>query len=57
MSATFAGWLLLGLAIGLLVAGAYPAAVLVALTDLAIVVTEPGPAHRAARDRNPRRGR
>lgn len=52
MTATLAGWLLLGLATALLLTGAYPAAVLVALAAVAVVLTEPGPEHVDARRRN-----
>jgi hypothetical protein len=57
MTAPVAGWLLLGLAIGLLLTGAPQAAALVALAAAAVVLTEPDPERADARRRNQARRR
>lgn len=56
-NATTAAAILLAIALGLLLAGAYPAAAFLALSAGLVVVTEPSEAHRDARRRNQARPR
>lgn len=52
MGSVAAGWVLTGIAGGLLLTGAIPAAAFVAVTAIVVVVTAPETEREAARKRN-----